>query len=147
LLGTKSGTDEDRKKLERQRITQEKLPARHESAINVLRAKQERDTRVRIQKHQSELDQLEAEYEKVKSAQELQYTKDSSQLDMIIQARRSKIMRRWDLRFEIWRRNWEKENEFKLYGTLPHESWPETTDADIPIDPTSSLALYVQGIA
>jgi hypothetical protein len=140
-------TDEDRRKLERQRITQEKLPARHESAINVLRAKQERDTRVRVQKHRSELDQLEADYEKERSAQELQYDKDSSQLDMIIQARRSKIMRRWDLRYEIWRRNWEKENEYRLYGTIPHENWPEATDADIPIDPTSSLAVYVQGIA
>lgn len=140
-------TDEDRRKLERQRMTQEKLPAKHESAISVLRAKQERDMRLRIQKQQLELGQLQADYEKEKSAQELQYAKDASQLDMTIQTRRSKILRRWDLKFEIWRRNWEKENESKLYGTLPHEDWPETTDADIQIDPSSSLAIYMQSIA
>ncbi|KAF2440251.1 hypothetical protein P171DRAFT_435081 [Karstenula rhodostoma CBS 690.94] len=140
-------TDEDRRKLERQRMIQEKLPAKHESAINVLRGKQERDTGVRIQKQQMELDQLHADYEKEKSAQELQYAKDSSQLETIIQTRRSKITRRWDLKFEIWRKNWENENESKLYGTLQHGTWPEATDTDLHIDPSSSLAIYIQSIA
>ncbi|KAL1612095.1 hypothetical protein SLS60_000318 [Paraconiothyrium brasiliense] len=137
-------TDEDRRKLERQRTTQEKLPAKHESAINVLRAKQERDIKLRLQRQQSELEQLETDYEKNKSAQELQYTKDCSQLDMIIRTRRNKLARQWDLRSEIWRREWEKENECKLYGTLPHETWPETTEVDVPIDPSSSLAVYIR---
>lgn len=141
-------TDNDRKKLERQRIIQEKLPAKHESAINVLRAKQERDTRLRIQKQQLELNQLDADYEKERNAQELQYGKDCSQLDLIIQTRRSRTMRRWNLKLEIWKRNWEKENEFKLYGTLPHGNWPESTDTgSIHIDPSSSLAIYIQSTA
>jgi len=141
---TYSVTDEDRKKLERQRTIQEKLPAKHESAINVLRAKQERDTKIRLQKQQSELKQLELDYEKEKSAQELQYARDSSQLDMTIQARRSKIARRWDLKFEIWRRNWEKEHGFKLYGALPHETWPEMPDTETAIDLSSSLAVGIR---
>ncbi|KAL5384120.1 hypothetical protein DPSP01_005594 [Paraphaeosphaeria sporulosa] len=140
-------TEDDRMKLERQRVTQDKLPAKHESAINVLRAKQERDTRLRIQKQELELEQLHADYEKEKSAQELQYGKDLSHLDLTIQTRRSKIMRQWDLKFEVWRRNWEKENESKLYGTLPHGNWPEPTDTNIHIDPSSSLAIYIQSIA
>ncbi|KAL5377406.1 hypothetical protein PMIN06_010082 [Paraphaeosphaeria minitans] len=140
-------TEDDRRKLERQRIIQGKLPAKHESAINVLRAKQERDTRLRIQKQQLELEQLHADYEKEKSAQELQYAKDSSQLDLTIQTRRSRIMRRWDLKFEVWRRSWEKENESKLYGALPHGNWPEPTAANLHIDPSSSLAIYIQSVA
>ncbi|KAJ4357344.1 uncharacterized protein N0V89_001919 [Didymosphaeria variabile] len=140
-------TEEDRGKLERQRTTQEKLPAKHESAINVLRAKQERDIKLRLQKQQSEMEQLEADYEKNKSAQELQYSKDSSQLDMTIRTRRHKLARQWDLKFEIWRREWEKENECKLYGTLPHELWPESTDTDVSIDLSSSLAVYIQATA
>ncbi|KAF1975400.1 hypothetical protein BU23DRAFT_72921 [Bimuria novae-zelandiae CBS 107.79] len=135
-------TDEDRKTLERQRIIQEKLPAKHESAINVLRAKQERDTIVRTQKHQSELEQLEADYENNKRAEELQYEKDVSQLDATIQTRRRRILRRWNLKFEIWRRNWEEEHSATLRGPIPHEEFPEPPDAHTMIDPLSPLAVH-----
>lgn len=139
-------TEEDRKKLERQRMMQTKLPAKHESAINVLRAKQERDTKIKLQKQQTELQQLDAEYEKEKRAEELQYVKDSSRLDALIQSRRRRAIHRWDLKFEIWRRDWENQHGTTLNGRLPHEDWPETTDMEAPITCSSSLALYTQVI-
>lgn len=135
-------TDEDRKKLERQRMTQEKLPAKHESAINVLRAKQERDAKLKLQKQQTELQHLDGQYEKDKNAEELQYVKDSSRLDKIIQARRGRLIQRWDLRFEIWRKDWENQHGTTLNARLPHEDWPETSDMEAPISQSSSLALY-----
>lgn len=102
-------TDDDRNKLECQRTVQTKLPAKQESAINVLRAKQERDTKNKIQKQKAELQQLDADYEKERHAQELQYAKDCSQLEAVIQARRSRIDCRWNLKLEIFRKQWEKE--------------------------------------
>ncbi|KAJ4286074.1 hypothetical protein N0V90_013423 [Kalmusia sp. IMI 367209] len=123
-------TDEDRSKLERQRIIQTKLPAKHASAINVLRARQERDIQVRLQKQQTELQQLDVDHDKEKRTQELQYVKDTGQLDAVIQTRRSRIDRRWNLRFEIWRKEWEKETGVPLNGPLPHADWPETTDPE-----------------
>lgn len=137
-------TDEDRKKLARQRTTQKKLPAKHESAINVLRAKQERDLKVKLQKQQTELQQLDAEFEKEKRAEELQYVKDSSRLDAVIQARRRRLMQRWELRFEIWRKDWENQHGRTLAGRLPHEEWPENRDLEAPSNASSLLALYTQ---
>jgi len=139
-------TDEDLRKLQRQRSTQKKLPAKHESAINVLRAKQERDTKLKLQKQAAELQQLEADYESEKRVQELQYVKDSSRLDAKIRARRSRLFRRWDLKFEIWRREWEKESGAALYGTLSHEDWPLTTSIEAPVDLPSSLVQYTSTI-
>lgn len=139
-------TDEDRKKLERQRMIQQKLPAKHESAINVLRAKQERDAKIKLQKQQTEIQNLDADYEKEKRAEELQYVKDSSRLDAMIQARRRRIMCRWDLRFEIWRKDWEMQHGTTLNRRLSHEHWPENADMEVPINPASSLALYTHVI-
>lgn len=136
-------TEEDRKKLARQHLTQQKLPAKHESAINVLRARQEKDTKVKLQKQQNELQQLDVDYEREKRAEELQYVKDSSRLDALIEARRRKVISRWDLKFEVWRRDWENQHGTTLNGRLPHEEWPETP-VDAPLDSSSSLALYLQ---
>lgn len=135
-------TDEDRKKLERQHVIQQKLPAKQESAINVLRAKQERDAKAKLQKHRMELQQLDTDYGEEKQAEEQQYVKDSSRLDAVIQARRTRVIHRWDLRFEIWRRDWENQHGSTLQGRLPHEDWPEATDMEAPITSSSFLALY-----
>lgn len=137
-------TDEDRKKLQRQRTLQQKLPAKHDSAINVLRAKQERDTAARIQKQRLELEQLDSDYAKSKAALELQFAHDARRLAATIQSRRDKLTRWWNLKFEIWRRKWEKESGCALLGEIPHEAWPEAADAhDVAIDPASPLAAYL----
>lgn len=117
-------TKEDREKLDHQRAVQAKLPIRHESAINVLRAKQERDTRIKVQKQQAELDQLKEDYEEMKRVQEEKYERDRRRLETVIQSRRSRVVQRWDLRFEIWRRVWQKEFRVPLIGDIPHQDWP-----------------------
>ena len=117
-------TDEDREKLERQRILQKKLPAKHDSVINVLRAKQERDVKVKLQKQQSEMEQLEQDHADDTNAEQAMYETDSRRLDAIIQTRRSRVVRRWNLRFEIWRKDWEKQHGTTLHGKIPHEDWP-----------------------
>ncbi|KAF2867292.1 hypothetical protein BDV95DRAFT_611140 [Massariosphaeria phaeospora] len=135
-------TEEDLKKLACQYATQEKLPAKHESAINVLRAKQERGLETKLQKQEAELQQLDADYEKNKRTEDLQYLKDLSRLDATIQARRRRLACRWDLTFEIWRRDWQDQHGTAITGPLPHEAWPEDPDIKGPITPISSLALY-----
>ncbi|KAF2653573.1 hypothetical protein K491DRAFT_780242 [Lophiostoma macrostomum CBS 122681] len=141
-IAPKEVTDEDRKKLSRQQLIQEKLPAKHESAINVLRARQEKDTRNRLQKQKTELQQLETERERNTRNEELQYTRDTTHLDALIDARRKRVVHRWHLQFEIWRRDWEKQHGTIIRVRLPHEEWPETPK-DAPIDPSSPLALYL----
>lgn len=137
-------TDEDRSKLERQHIIQQKLPAKHESAINVLRAKQERATKLKLEKQEAELQLLKEQHEKDKKAAELQYANDASRLDKLIQSRRERLLHRWDLRVEIWRKDWETQHGTNLTGRLSHEDWPENPDPDTPISSSSVLALYNQ---
>lgn len=136
-------TEEDRKKLARQHLTQQKLPAKHESAINVLRARQEKETETKLQKQEAELDQLRLDFERQKRDQEMQYIRDSSRLGSLIEARRTRVIRRWDLRFETWKRDWETQHGTTLRGRLPHGAWPETPTSTL-LDPSSSLALYLQ---
>jgi hypothetical protein len=138
-------TQEDRNKLARQHVTQQKLPAKHESAINVLRARQEKDTKVKLQKQEDELQQLQTEYEQEKQAEEVQYMKDVNRLEALTEARRKRIMHQWDLRIETWKRTWEKEHGDALIGQIPQETWPEAP-ADAPLYPSSSLALYLQAL-
>ena len=138
----KDVTDEDRKKLARQQLIQQKLPAKHESAINVLRARQEKDTKTKLLKQQTELQQLQSDYERNTRNEELQYARETSRLDALIDARRKRVVLRWALKFEIWRRDWEKQHGTSLNVQLPHEEWP-VTPADAPMDTSSSLALYL----
>lgn len=137
-------TEEDRKKLASQHMIQAKLPAKHESTINVLRARQEKDLKLKLQKQQAELQQLDTDYERQKQSEELQFLKDSSRLDALMEARRKRVMNRWDLKFEMWRKDWETQRKTALHGRLPHEAWPETPDQEGALDPSSSLALYLQ---
>ena len=135
-------TEEDHKKLARQYLIQQKLPAKHESAINVLRARQEKDSKTKAQKQQIELRQLESDYARDKRNEELQHGKDVSRLNALIETRRRRVMLRWNLRFEIWRRDWEKQHGTTLNALLPHEEWPGAPD-DVEIDPSSPLALFL----
>jgi hypothetical protein len=141
---THTVTGEDRNKLEYQRVMQEKLPAKHESAINVLRGKQEKDCKAKLQKQQAELRHLDEQYERDIRAEELLYAKDSSRLDRLRQTRRERILNRWNLKVEIWRKDWESQHGMALNGRLPHEDWPEVPDTDATISKTSALAIYTQ---
>lgn len=139
---THAATDEDRNKLERQRVIQAKLPAKHESAINVLRAKQERDTKVKLQKQQAHLRSLDEQYEMNRKVEEQQYAEESSRLAKLVQTRRERITHRWSLKVEIWRKDWKSQHGMTLNVRLPHGDWPEVADTEAPISASSSLALY-----
>ncbi|KAF2703863.1 hypothetical protein K504DRAFT_462933 [Pleomassaria siparia CBS 279.74] len=140
-------TEEDRNKLARQYVIQKKLPAKHESAINVLRARQEMNVKTKMQKQQAELEQLTTNYGMEKQAEEWQYMQDSDRLEVLIEARRRRVIHRWDLKFEIWRRGWESQHKTTLNGRLPHEEWPRNAHVNGPLDSSGLLALYSQGMA
>jgi hypothetical protein len=139
-------TEEDFRKLDRQRMVQKNLPRKHENAINVLRARQERDLKTRIQKQETELDLMDADLETKRAHEEDEHKKALGKLEVLIEARRKRLMQRWDLRFEMWRRDWESEHgTFK--DQLEHEEWPlSRMDTMTPIS-ESSFALYVQSTA
>jgi hypothetical protein len=141
-------TQDDFKKLDRQRMMQQNLPRKHENAISVLRARQERDMRNKLQKQQAELDLWETAHEVERAAKESEHAKEMERLEVLIDERRKRLMRRWDLKFEMWRRDWETKHQTILTLSLEHETWPlQPTTTITPIPESSSLAPYVQAAA
>lgn len=141
-------TEEDFKKLDRQRMTQQNLPRRHKNAINVLRAKQERQTETKMQKQKTELELLNAAHEKERATEEAEHAAEMEKLETIIEHRRKRLRQRWDLKFEMWRRDWETQHKTAIDFALEHETWPlHTTKTVTPIPEMSALAPYVQAAA
>lgn len=122
-------TQDDFKKLDRQRLIQQSLPRKHESAINVLRSRQERAMKLKVQKQEAELVEMDAEFEKEKTAEEWQHAQESERLNAVIAARRKRLQQRWDLKYEMWRRDWESQ-----HGTqFDSVDWPLKTQYGGPI--------------
>jgi len=141
-------SEEDFKKLDRQRMIQQDLPRKHASAINVLRARQELDTKRRIETQEAELQQLLVDHENEKVRKEAEYQKELERLDAVIEVRRKRLLQRWDLKFEMWRRDWEAQHNTTLTAELEHEDWPSRkADHAISIPEASSLARYVKAAA
>ncbi|KAG9187639.1 hypothetical protein G6011_05510 [Alternaria panax] len=141
-------SEEDFKKLDRQRLIQQDLPRKHTSAINVLRARQELDTQRRLEAQEAELRQLEIEHEEERNRKEAEYQKELERLDALIEGRRKRLLQRWDLKFEMWRRDWEAQHNTTLTTELEHENWPSRkADHAISIPDASSLAQYVKAVA
>jgi hypothetical protein len=138
-------SEEDFKKLDRQRMLQQNLPRRQENAINVLRARQERETKNKVQKQEQELDLLDAAHGRERCTEESDHAKEVEKLEAIIEARRKRLLQRWDLRFEIWRRGWEEQHGTSVTFRLEHESFPQQISKTLtPIPETSALAIYVR---
>jgi hypothetical protein len=154
-LGTKNDqehahtvTEEDFKKLDRQRLLQRDLPRKNASAINVLRARQELDTERKLEAQQMELEQMDVDYGKENLTQEEVYKKELEKLEIMIETRRKRLLARWDLKFEMWRRDWEEQHNTTLHAKLEHEDWPaRKAEHTINIADTSSLAPYVRSAA
>jgi hypothetical protein len=141
-------TGEDFKKLDRQRLTQRDLPRKHASAINVLRARQELDTERKLEVQEAELEQMDVDHEREKATTETENKKELEKLEAMIEARRKRLLQRWDLKFEMWRKDWEEQHNTTLNAKLEHEDWPSRkAEYTITVPESSTLAQYVKAVA
>ncbi|KAF2856914.1 hypothetical protein T440DRAFT_494674 [Plenodomus tracheiphilus IPT5] len=141
-------SEEDFKKLDRQRMTQTNLPRKHENAINVLRARQERDIQRRIEKQEAQLEELNTTHDHGELAEKVMQAKEHERLEVLIEVRRKRLLQRWDLRFEMWRRDWEDQHCTTVTQKLEHEEWPARKAEHVVFIPeTSGLARYLQAEA
>lgn len=113
-------TQDDFQKLDHQRLIKQNLPLKHESAINVLRSRQERSIKLRMQKQEAEIAEMDVGFEKEKAAVEWQHAQEWERLNAVIEARRKRLQQRWDLKYEIWRKDWESQH-------LENLDWPLKT--------------------
>lgn len=103
------------------------------------------DTARKLEAQEAELQQLDTEHEKKKFAKEVEYQNELERLGTVIELRRKRLLRRWDLRFEIWRRDWEAQHNTTLTAELEHEDWPSRkADHTISIPEASLLAQYIK---
>ncbi|KAI8937779.1 hypothetical protein NX059_005478 [Plenodomus lindquistii] len=138
-------TEEDFKKLDRQRLVQANLPRRHENAINVLRARQERDIQRKMEKQETELEALDVIHLQEKLAEEARHRNETERLETVITSRRKRLLQRWDLKFEMWRRDWEGQHFTALTLKLEHEEWPaRKAEHAVVVPETSELARYIR---
>jgi hypothetical protein len=145
---THTVTEEDFRKLYRQKMLQQGLPRKHASAINVLRARQEIDSKRKLETQEAELKQLDADLKKEESIKESEYKKEVEQLEALIETRRRRLQQRWELRFEMWRLDWESQHKMTLVEKLEHEEWPSRkADHVIVIPDASALAQYCKAAA
>jgi len=137
----RSITDEDRRRLERQKQNQEKLGRRHESAINVLRGKQELEKKVRLAEQKKELFELD----KAMKAEMAALEETSRKLERLIQKRKEQMECQWNLMLEVWRKETELEmGSNTLHGSLPKIPWPldwkPDAESDSVLDEYQALA-------
>lgn len=141
-------TEDDFKTLDRQRMIQQNLPKKHEDAINVLRARQERAVKNKIRNQEAELSSLDEADEREKVAEEAEHALEMAKLEALIESRRKRLRQRWNLKFEIWRKDWENQHKTAIDFDLEHETWPlHMTMTMTPIPESSALARYVQAAA
>ncbi|KAL5117764.1 hypothetical protein ACEQ8H_004374 [Pleosporales sp. CAS-2024a] len=142
-------TADDFKKLDCQRMVQQNLPRKHENAINVLRARQERETKNKIRKQEAELSLLDAAYERQRATQEAEFAAEMEKLAALMEKRRRRLQQRWDLKFQMWRIDWETQHNTAIDFDLEHETWPPDTTKTMmtPIPESSALAPYVHALA
>jgi hypothetical protein len=119
-------TDEDRNKLQRQYMLRDNLPQKHEAAISVLRAKQDREMRMRQEKNAKEMEDLEQEYERAVNAIEGLQRKEEGRLDALIESRKRRLIKRWELKGELWRRDYETRAGVSCPGRILFPHWPES---------------------
>jgi len=127
-------TEEDFRTLDRQRMIQQNLPRKHEDAINVLRARQERAVKNKIRKQEAEISSLDEVDEREIVAEKAEHAAEMAKLEALIESRRKRLRQRWHLKFEIWRKDWENHHKTAIDFDLEHETWPlHTTMTMTPI--------------
>ena len=57
---------------------------------------------------------------KVEEAEEWQHAQESERLTALIEARRKRLQQRWDLKYEMWRKDWEDQNSTQFDNV----EWP-----------------------
>ena len=133
-------TDEDRSKLQAQRAKRDLLDAKHASAINVLRQKQERTVKTRRQKQLQELSDLDQSFIERMTALHEQEEQTRSKLAEVMTLRRSRLIERWDLKLLVW----QKQREAAQSGIIPT---PAATPSPLPSPTLSPLSASAPSVS
>ena len=117
-------TDRDRRELERQRWEHDHMAQRHASAIKVLREQQARQLRQRSQAQEEEVRLLAPKQAKELEDLETSFKAMEDKLEELGEERRRRLVARWDMAVEIWKRRRVAAGHMSLPYPIQGIEWP-----------------------
>lgn len=118
-------TEEDKRRLRDQEKLHDELDKKHEAAMKMARARQEKDMKDLKHDHEQELKELEKKYKEARLASRKTVQEVCRQLDAVIRTRRLRVVRRWYISLKVWDRTVGENADIPSYGDLPAIPWPE----------------------
>jgi len=117
-------TERDRCELKRQRWEHDHMAQRHASAIKVLREQQARQLRQRAQAQEEEVRLLAPKQAKELEDLENSFKAMEGKLEEMGDARRRRLVARWDMAAEIWKRRRVAAGQMSLPYPIQGIEWP-----------------------
>ncbi|KAL9084585.1 MAG: hypothetical protein Q9165_008011 [Trypethelium subeluteriae] len=133
-------TEQDLKELSKQYWLRDNLPAKHASAINVLRGEQAQRLRRRQKNNEVEMTKLVRLHEQELREIEKGFSSELQDLEEWAKVKRRRLQARWDLQETSWRKALERDTEVAFKGAIRGVKWPEEFAAEISTGPTSRMA-------
>ncbi|KAF2229050.1 hypothetical protein EV356DRAFT_24710 [Viridothelium virens] len=133
-------TEQDLKELSKQYWLRDNLPAKHASAINVLRGEQAQRLRRRQKNNELELAKFALLHEQELQELKKGFSSELQDLEEWAKVKRRRLQARWDLQETSWRKALERDTEVAFKGPIRGVKWPEEFAAEISIGPVSRMA-------
>lgn len=116
-------TDQDRSELDKARRARDNMDSKHESAINVLRGEQGRRMRMREQRQDKALADLQKVQRKEEADLEKGCTAEKDKFRDMESEKRKRLSARWHVQNAIFLKKLEGETGVPLRGHLPAPEW------------------------
>ncbi|EKG11643.1 hypothetical protein MPH_11136 [Macrophomina phaseolina MS6] len=132
-------TEEDKRRLREQEKLHDELDKKHEAAMKMARARQEKEMKDLKHDHEQEQKELEKKYKEARLASRRTVQEVSRQLDEVIRTRRLRVVRRWYISLKLWDKTTGENADIPSYGDLPAIPWPERSAVETMISRTYSV--------
>ncbi|KAL1648357.1 hypothetical protein SLS58_002110 [Diplodia intermedia] len=120
-------TEDDKRRLREQEKLHDELDSKHEAAMKMTRARQEKDVKELKHEHEQEIKELDKKYKEARILSRRTTQEVSHQLDDVIRGRRLRVVRRWYINLKLWDRTTTDHDDVPAYADLPIVSWPDKT--------------------
>ncbi|OJD37345.1 ibr domain-containing protein [Diplodia corticola] len=120
-------TEDDKRRLREQEKLHDELDSKHEAAMKMTRARQEKDVKELKHEHEQEIKELEKKYKEARVLSRKTTQDVSHQLDDVIRGRRLRVVQRWFINLKLWDRATSDHDDVPAYTDLPVVPWPDKT--------------------
>jgi len=105
------------------------MERRHQAQINVLREKQSKKMEELMERHEKEMDMLADKQAEEVEDLAIEFANEEEAMVHVFSERRSRLIRRWEVKTEILRVEMEKKTG-ERYGKMPLPEWPSAEEEE-----------------